>query len=115
MSDVEVTVAYVAPTSVTVSTTVPGTAVSTSTELVEVQELGVLGPTGPQGPPGRSGVEYSLVSVSSWSHAHDFPYYPSVHLVDNTGQIAYLGATYPDASTVNLSFPQPFTGTVVLS
>jgi hypothetical protein len=93
--------------------------VSSSTQTVDVQQLGIVGQTGatgPQGPPGTKFAEqYELTSVSSWNHAHDFDYYPVVRLVLPSGQEVETDIEYPDAHTVYISFPTPFTGTVILS
>jgi hypothetical protein len=76
------------------------------------------GGTGPQGPPGASAplpLAYSVVAVSLWSQAHSFGYLPEVRLIDPTGSAVAIGAQYPDANTVFLLFPTPFTGTIILS
>lgn len=124
--DIDVTVILEGPKTVTVTTAPPTTAVvgaptavktiSTSTEKVSVEELGIVGPPGPQGPPGTGAPEvYQLQAVSTWNHAHDFPYLPDVRLVDENNEVVEIGVEYPDAQTVYLTFPQPFTGTVYLS
>lgn len=126
--DINVTVTLEGPTTVSV-TTVPPTVstvgtptitntVSSSTEQVNVQELGIVGPRGPQGPTGPSGLNpqsYALTGASSWYHVHDYTYPPAVRLVDGSGEEVEIGVDYPDATSVSLVFPVPFTGTVYLS
>jgi hypothetical protein len=74
----------------------------------------------PQGPPGLPGgapnpIVYELAAVSSWSQVHAFGYPPAVRFVDDTGTSVLCSVDYPDATHIHISFPQPFTGTVVLS
>jgi hypothetical protein len=78
---------------------------------------GDTGPTGPTGPPGTPAplpVSYELVAVSSWSLAHSFPYSPIVMLLSASGTQVYVTVEYPDATHVAITFPDPFTGTVIL-
>lgn len=116
-----VVVSYTPPANVSVGLPTTTNAVSTSTETVDVNELGILGPTGPQGPQGLPGQDgsvptvFELVSVSSWTQAHDYSYLPEVRVLDADGFQVGLGVAYPNAHTVFLSFPAPFTGKVLLS
>jgi hypothetical protein len=74
------------------------------------------GPTGPTGPPG-SGVgslAFTLNGVPSVTLEHSFAVLPMVYVIAD-GQLALIGASYPDATHVHLVFPQPFTGVVVLN
>lgn len=113
-----VTVTTPPPTTATVGLPVSVNTISISTEQVNVQELGIVGPRGPQGPAGPSGLNpqsYVLTDVSSWFHVHDYAYPPNVRLVDGSGEEVEIGVDYPDASSVSIVFPVPFTGTVYLS
>ncbi len=80
-----------------------------------VHGVGIQGPKGDPGVGGAGAVSYSVTAVSSWTQAHDFPYFPEVHLVDSLGEGVEIGVEYPDASHVFIEFPQPFTGKVILS
>lgn len=77
------------------------------------------GPPGPAGPSGDgSGTapsSYTVTGVSSWSQTHTFAWLPEVRLVDAAGFEVDVGVEYPDAHTVYLEFPTPFTGTIYLS
>lgn len=86
----------------------------------------VVQPPGPdiivtfQGPPGIPGgsfvpLVYALVAVSSWNQVHAFPYLPDVRLIDAAREAVDIAVEYPDATHVSITFPVPFTGTVVLS
>lgn len=103
------------PTSVTIGEPTTVNTVSTSTELVSVEELGIVGPRGPQGPPGGHPEVFELLAVSTWTYQHDFPYRPELRLVDVDNEAVEVGVEYPDAQTVSITFPVPFTGTVYLS
>lgn len=67
------------------------------------------GTLGPQG-----ALSYPLTAASDWFHVHAFGYPPQVRLVQD-GQAVDIAVEYPDASSVYLTFPSPFTGTVILS
>jgi hypothetical protein len=86
-----------------------------STKLDPAQ--GPPGPPGPSGPPGPAGdapTSYSLVGASSWSVTHGLGYFPEAYLVSSTGEAVDVAVEYPDVNSVAISFPQPFTGTVLL-
>ena len=86
-------------------------------DTVIVQGVGIQGPKGEKGDDG-SGIEpeiYTLTAVSSWYHAHTFPYPPEVRLVDQTGEECEIGVEYADDTHVSITFPVPFTGTLILS
>ena len=70
------------------------------------------GPPGPPGPP-RAAQTYPVVAVSSWSHSHGLNYPPMVWLQQGT-ELVLVGAQYPDNDTVYITFPVPFTGTIVI-
>lgn len=86
------------------------------TTLIAEGIEGPPGPAGPQGPAGISAHElYDVFAIPSWSHAHAYPYPPDVRLVDVSGEEVETGVEYPDPVTVSISFPSPFTGTIILS
>lgn len=53
--------------------------------------------------------------VTQYTFAHDYPYFPGVRLVDDTGLAVETAVRYPDENHVFLEFATPFTGTVILS
>lgn len=72
------------------------------------------------GVPGQPGgapnpIVYDLTSASSFYRSHTFGYPPWVRLVLTDGTLALVGAEYPDSSHVAVSFPQPYTGKLILS
>lgn len=92
--------------------------------IVGVTELGqpivvatpiVAGPQGPAGPPGNTPQSITLTAASDWNYTHDYPYMPEVRLIDPNGNWVGVGVQYPDAHTIYISFPVPFTGTVLLT
>lgn len=112
----QISVSTSAPQQVVASSPATINVETQSQQRVDVQELGIIGQQGPPGPPGTSfAVTYVLTSVSSWSQAHDFSYYPSVRLIESLGDEVETNIEYPDAHTVYIEFPMPFTGTVILS
>jgi hypothetical protein len=60
-------------------------------------------------------VTYTLSAVSAFNQGHSFPYLPGVRLIDASGQGVDAGVEFPDASTVHIDFPAPFSGVVILS
>lgn len=73
-----------------------------------------LPPPNSGGAGGEEALRYDLVAVSSISLEHAFANPPIVYVVQD-GELAMIGADYPDATHVYLVFPKPFTGTVVLN
>lgn len=69
---------------------------------------------GPPGPSGPTPLSYPVSAVSSWFQAHNLGYYPMVHL-NQAGTLALVGAEYPDLGHVLVTFPTPFTGTIILN
>lgn len=86
---------------------------TTSTVVVNLGVAGPRGDVGPQGPVATP-VAYDLVEVSMWTNTHTFPYNPWVQVLSATGTQMYVSAEYPDATHVAITFPDPFTGTVIL-
>lgn len=112
----QVTVTSQAPQQVTVTQPVISNVATQSQERVDVRQLGIVGPVGPQGPAGTAfALPYILTNVSSWNQPHGFPYYPAVRLINDQGEEVEIDIEYPDAHTVYIEFPLPFTGTVILS
>lgn len=113
-----VDVLFTRPTQVVTGGPTTVNTVSTSTETVSVEELGIVGPPGPQGASGQDGSApqaYQLFAVSQWTQLHTYGYPPEVRLVDEDNEAVEVGVDYPDAHTVSITFPVPFTGTVYLS
>jgi len=75
---------------------------------------GMQGARGPQGiaPAPQA---YPLAAVSTWTHTHDYGYRPAVRVVDAAEQAVLIAASYPAPDQVSLTFPAPFTGTVLLT
>lgn len=63
----------------------------------------------------RAPVTYVLTSVSSWNQVHNFPYRPEARLIDAANNSVEINIEYPDDTHVYIEFPQPFSGTVILS
>lgn len=112
-----------------------------ATETLEVHDPGVsgpqglVGPQGPQGPQGVQGVQgvqgaqgpqgepsgpvaythtqYS--SSASWAITHNLGYNPNVTVSDSAGTIIEGGISYPNSSTIVLSFSSAFAGIAYLS
>jgi hypothetical protein len=60
-------------------------------------------------------IVYTVNAISSFSRAHTFPYPPDVRLIDTSGYGVETAVEYPDSEHVYISFPTPFTGTIVLA
>lgn len=60
-------------------------------------------------------ITYAVTAISTWNQVHTFPYPPSVRLIDPSGEWVDIGVEYPNPTTVHISFPTPFTGTIILS
>ena len=94
--------------------------VRTAPTVVVVRSPGPQGPRGVAGVAGVAGASapppqsHDLLAVSSWSLAHTFGYPPEVMLLDEAGSVVETGVDYPDADTVSITFPTPFTGRVLL-
>lgn len=88
--------------------------VALTTVLAAEYSLSLLGPPGPPGPVVEP-IEYDLINTSNWTQAHTLPYLPEVRLIDTAGRSVLVQVNYPDATHINIVFPQPFTGKVLLS
>ncbi len=85
---------------------------------VQVATPGLQGPPGPQGPAGAAGgsavIHVQSTPSTTWGVSHSFGREPNVVvLIDDEYVIADV--TYPDMSTVVVSFGEPQTGKVVLT
>lgn len=76
---------------------------------------GSTGPTGPAGADGGSFLWTQSVAAATWTITHPLNRRPSVVVVDSGGTIQVGIATYPDNSTVVLSFSATFSGTAHLN
>jgi hypothetical protein len=88
--------------------------VVTGTGAVVLTELSLTGPPGIAGP--RATPEfYPVVGVSTWTHTHSFAYPPDVRVLDAAEESVLIAASYPAPDQVSLTFPAPFTGTILLT
>ena len=69
--------------------------------------------TGSSSGSGLAPVSYALAGVTSYVATHAFPYSPRAWLIDAVGTEVETDVAYA-ASTVLLTFPTPFTGTLWL-
>lgn len=81
---------------------------------------GPAGPPGPQGPPGPSGSSSGLTHTHSvleatWTIPHTLGYNPNVTIEDSGGSDVLVDVSYPNLTTVVVSFIVPMTGTAYLS
>jgi|SRR5215467_581756 len=83
---------------------------------------GPAGPQGPQGPPGTGGTQTlsyvwsQATAATTWTITHGLSFYPNVTVVDSAGHEIYPGdLTYPNATTVQLTFSAAVGGTAYLS
>lgn len=97
----------------TVTFTVPGPSVAMLPPL-GTPAVVFVPVAGPQGPPGVGSPLTFTGTWSSFSTAHTFAYLPPVRLIDSTGEEVEIGVEYPDATHVAVTFPTPFTGTIVV-
>jgi hypothetical protein len=81
----------------------------------EVVVLPIAGPAGAAGTgPGRHDPVTFTGTWTSFSTAHTFGYRPDVWLIDAAGEAVDIAVEYPDATHVAITFPVPFTGTILL-
>lgn len=74
--------------------------------------------TGPQG-----SVDYSLLGMTheqasastTWSITHNLGYYPSITVVDSSGNVVEGSYYYPNLTTIVASFSNSFAGKAFLS
>lgn len=78
-------------------------------------EQGLQGLTGNNGADATPHIVFVLTAVSSWNQVHSFPYPPSVRLINDLNQECDIYVEHLDSTHVNISFPTPFTGKIVLS
>lgn len=77
--------------------------------------------TGPQGPAGT--IDYSYLSTTheqasastTWSITHNLGYYPSITVVDSSGNVVEGNYYYPNLTTIVASFSNSFAGRAFLS
>ena len=82
-----------------------------------------IGPVGPAGPPGPAGsgdtkftYDHSFSSSDIWVIAHNLGKYPSVTVVDSTGEeVIGFGAHYTDVNNVTLTYAAGFAGYAYLN
>lgn len=87
-----------------------------------VGPAGPHGDAGPPGPPGASGdaggyyLEYSPPQAqSTWVISHNFGRYPTVMVLDNTGNQVYVDIVHFNMNVLSITFPSAFMGTASLS
>lgn len=55
-----------------------------------------------------------VTAVGDFTFHHNLAYPPPVRFVDPTGLDVQAGIEYPTAGEVHVSFPTPFTGTILI-
>ena len=79
---------------------------------------GPQGVPGPQGPPGSTGSTFTYIQASpsnTWHIAHNLGRYPSVTVVDSSGDVVEGDVDYVDANTLVATFNAPFAGDAYLN
>ena len=94
--------------------------------VVEVETVSVvieIGTSGPQGPKGDDGLgvqEVSYIHTQSvpsnqWTIVHNLDFYPSITVVDSSGNVVEGSYRYQDENTIVTSFSGGFSGKAYLS
>ncbi len=100
-------------TTPTITVAVPG---SITGPQGPIGPQGVQGPVGPRGPQGEAGYTYSQEAPqATWTVNHDLDRFPSVSVVDSTGQMVEGDVFYSSANQVILTFAGAFSGTAYLN
>lgn len=74
------------------------------------------GPIGPMGDPGLVSYAHHQAGASpTWIVPHALPYTPAVTTTDTAGTVIVGDVTYPDPTTVHVSFSVPVSGYAYLS
>ncbi len=80
--------------------------------------VGPTGPTGPQGPPGAPGgsglVMVIGVPATTWALNHNLNQYPSVTVIDSTGETVWADYRYIDGNNIEVYFSAAFSGRAIL-
>ncbi len=119
MSDISVAVAPIAVVNVTVATPAP-------IEISLSGTQGLSGPPGEQGLPGIQGLQgpegviqtfvYTQpAALSTWPIAHDLGRFPSVIVVNASGDLVEADVNYVDSNNILVSFSEPFAGSAYLN
>lgn len=83
-----------------------------------------LGTSGPQGPKGEDGlgtaadvshVYDQAVASDTWTITHTLSFYPSITVVDSSGNVVEGSYEYQDENTIIASFSGAFSGKAYLS
>lgn len=85
-----------------------------------VVEIGTSGPQGPRGQDGLGVQEVSYIHLQSvpsneWTIVHNLSFYPSITVVDSSGNVVEGSYSYQDESTIIASFSGAFSGKAYLS
>ena len=88
---------------------------------VEISTTGPQGPTGSAGPSGEamysdlSYVHTQNSASATWTVNHNLHFIPNVTVVDSAGTVVEGSYSYPNSTTVVLSFSAAFSGKAYLS
>jgi hypothetical protein len=88
---------------------------------VEISTTGPQGPTGSAGPSGEtmysdlSYVHTQNSASTTWTINHNLHFIPNVTVVDSAGTVVEGSYSYPNSTTVVLSFSAAFSGKAYLS
>lgn len=87
--------------------------------VVEVDSAEIvieIGTTGPQGPGATLSYIHEQVSASTtWSINHNLSFIPNVIVVDSNNEVVEGSYSYPNSTSVVLSFSIPISGKAFLS
>lgn len=86
-----------------------------------VVEVGITGPQGPSGADGLgqpsdiSHIHDQAVASDQWTIVHNLVFYPSITVVDSSGNVIEGSYNYQDENTIIASFSGAFSGKAYLS
>ena len=83
-----------------------------------------IGTSGPQGPAGQDGfatvsdishIHTQAIPSNEWTIVHNLSFYPSITVVDSSGNVVEGSYNYQDENTIITSFSGAFSGKAYLS
>lgn len=92
-----------------------GIRVNPSTKAIKVAGVGAQGPPGPQGPVATTWVFQQVIAATVWNIPHNLDKYPSVTIVQPSGEEVIGDVQYVNTNNVAVYFSAPTAGSAYLN